>query len=386
MTTRVAILGLSIVALLSGASAYSLRNARAQTEAPWKVLPSNSNPEFTIERDGSFLKLKHSDVLSKAPEKKAGKLEMASEKRLHRYYEINEGFEYEIEYAARPPSDIEILHLETSNDLDFFYQPPLTAAQIARGMERPENVIRSYAVYWKGPKNGTGKFGHIYRPLLKDAMGKTAWANMEINAAQKILKITMPKAWMDNATYPVILDPTFGHTSVGATSDSCPTNYICSLGTPSPATNGTLTSVSLWVRAGTTEGISATAGLYNDSSGPTTRVATSAAMTTAGTDNWQSMTFSGSPAVTAGTNYWIAWFANGTINTKVDSTAGWTDDAISDTYAAGNIPNPFPGGYTTYANTRISVYATYAEAATSSPIHIIILKALEKFIPVAFAK
>lgn len=131
------------------------------------------------------------------------------------------GLEIEIHLKEKPDTNIFDFTLQTKG-LNFFYQPPLTPEDIADGMSAPENVIGSYAVYHKTGRNNkvggmeykTGKAFHIYRPEAIDANGKKTWC--ELNITDDVLTVTAPQDFLDTATYPVVIDPTFGYTSVGA--------------------------------------------------------------------------------------------------------------------------------------------------------------------------
>src|SRR3990167_4613025 len=101
--------------------------------------------------------------------------------------------------------------IETSG-LDFFYQPELTAEEIAQGASRPENVVGSYAVYHqtKGEMNdaygkdyGTGKFGHIFRPRICDSNNSCVWGDLFIDTNVGIYRITISQSFLDTAKYPV---------------------------------------------------------------------------------------------------------------------------------------------------------------------------------------
>ena len=166
---------------------------------------------LSLEKGSSFLRVLHPDG-SATPRLVNGKIEMEVGNRTHRYYVkgtgTGEGLEYEIIYAVRPASDTEVLTLEVSDDLAFHYQPELTQEQKDKGWIRPDDVVGSYAIYWKDIiKNGEPpqKFGHIYRPNLVDANGQKVWVEMKIDEVAKTLTMTLPKAWMDSAAYPVTL-------------------------------------------------------------------------------------------------------------------------------------------------------------------------------------
>jgi hypothetical protein len=133
-------------------------------------------------------------------------------------YSITDGFEFEVVYKAPPASNIVSFTIETK-ELEFLYQPALSQVEIDRGAKRPENVVGSYAAYHLSKRDNkyqTGKAFHIYRPKATDAKGDTAWCELNIDTAAKILSVTVPQKFLDSAQYPVIVDPTFGYTTVGA--------------------------------------------------------------------------------------------------------------------------------------------------------------------------
>lgn len=81
-------------------------------------------------------------------------------------------------------------------------------------IHRPENVLNSYACF---NKNGQ-KVAHIYGSKLTDAKGNYIWVDQ--NLENGTLTVYLDKAWMEKAAYPVILDPSFGYTTKGATDDN----------------------------------------------------------------------------------------------------------------------------------------------------------------------
>ncbi|MGV9141445.1 MAG: hypothetical protein ACOC1X_00745, partial [Promethearchaeota archaeon] len=117
--------------------------------------------------------------------------------------------------------------LEGIEDLEFYYQEPLDEemnnescnATHCEGSYRPENVVGSYAVYHKSKKDNeykTGKLFHIYRPLIIDANNDTVYGNLSYKNGQ--LTVTTPKDFLNNAEYPVRVDPTFGYDTSGGSS------------------------------------------------------------------------------------------------------------------------------------------------------------------------
>src|SRR3990167_591565 len=138
------------------------------------------------------------------------------------FYDVEEGYEFEVILTEKPATNKVRFTIETK-ELDFFYQPPLTQQEIDEGAVRPDDVVGSYAVYHatKGGMNDAagkeykvGKAFHIYRPFAYDNEGNGVWCDLNITGAN--LTITIPQAFLDDAVYPVIVDPTFGNTGIGA--------------------------------------------------------------------------------------------------------------------------------------------------------------------------
>jgi len=133
----------------------------------------------------------------------------------------NGGFEFEWVLNKKPKSNVLRTTIQHKG-LDFKYQQALTEKQIADGLVRPENVIGSYAVYHStkrdnivgGMEYKTGKAFHIYRPHAIDADGVKVWCELDITEGE--LTVTVPEDFLNKAIYPVVVDPTFGYTSGGA--------------------------------------------------------------------------------------------------------------------------------------------------------------------------
>jgi len=127
---------------------------------------------------------------------------------------------------SKPVSNVVEFSIQTK-ELNFFYQPALTQEEIDEGLERPENVVGSYAVYHKTKKSNivggkhyrAGKAFHIYRPYAEDANGVRVWCELQIDEVAGDLNVVVPQSFLDTATYPVIVDPTIGYTTQGGTQD-----------------------------------------------------------------------------------------------------------------------------------------------------------------------
>lgn len=155
------------------------------------------------------------------------------------FYDLTEdegGYEFEVILKEKPKTNIVSFTIQTKG-LDFFYQPEIEDSEVQSDVKltpeellakkreiRPENVVGSYAVYASenkvnyvgGKEYKCGKVGHIYRPKIVDSAGTEVWGDLHIENG--ILSVTIPQDFLDKAVYPVIVDPTFGYTTAGASS------------------------------------------------------------------------------------------------------------------------------------------------------------------------
>ncbi len=131
--------------------------------------------------------------------------------------------EYDIVLKSKPITNIFSYTIESEN-LNFYYQPALNIEMNnlsctptdCEGSHRPIDVVGSYAVYHSSKRDNeykTGKAFHIYRPLVIDANNDTIWG--ELNIENDLMQITIKQDWLDNAIYPVRVDPAFGNTTIG---------------------------------------------------------------------------------------------------------------------------------------------------------------------------
>jgi len=128
------------------------------------------------------------------------------------------GYEFEITLLEKPATNVIEFSIETKG-VDCFYQPELTPEQKAvicvggdePGYIQPENVIGSYAIYYKDvPANyvgeklyRVGKVCHIFRPKIIDSAGTEVWGELYIDENKKLLTVTIPQDFLNNAVYPV---------------------------------------------------------------------------------------------------------------------------------------------------------------------------------------
>jgi len=223
-------------------------------------------------------------------------------------------------------------------------------------IHRPIDVVGSYAVYHNSKANNeykTGKAFHIYRPKVYDAEGNEVWGELEI--IDNKLKVFVPQDFLDEATYPVRIDPSFGYTTVGAGS----VTYSASRGHALSAQHYTASSgdtIKNFSINGYTYGSTATLQIaaYNLTSGVYDhRVSTATTLSYSGTVKEWHTTSGVSQSLTSGQTYGVAYAAQtGTNRMSYDSATGGQLYSQSSTLA--DVWSNFAVG------TRIiSMYASY---------------------------
>jgi hypothetical protein len=163
---------------------------------------------------------------------------------------VDDRLKWDVAFTEHPGAYAWAFGLTDSGNLSYHYQPALTWDEIMAGHERPDDVVGSYAVYMDrmhGPY-GTGKFCHVYRPLFQDANGDERWGTIDITNG--VMTISIDPAWMDNAAYPVTLDPTIGYSSMGASALAASSAYRANLAADlyTAASGDTITAIHMGLR------------------------------------------------------------------------------------------------------------------------------------------
>jgi len=274
------------------------------------------------------------------------------------------GFEFEVHLPERPETNQIQFKVDTMG-LNWYYQPPLTQQEINEGAVRPDNVVGSYAVYAKSPKANyvggkeykTGKVFHVYRPHIVDKLGKKTWGVFSLDKRKGILTITIDNDWLNNAAYPIIVDPTFGYTSVGATMGYLPNNYI--RGVLHTGATGTATSISLY-NYGYSGGFIKFALYERISSNNRSLVGYTSEAIITSKHEFQTLNFVSNPAI-SGVDYFISAFCNSTLSMVYDSV-GCTLSNKALSYGA------FPSSDTSSElgeSLYYSLYTTYTVGSSS---------------------
>ncbi len=268
----------------------------------------------------------------------------------------------------RPATNRWDFDLEAPAGSRFALQPALTPEEAERGARRPEAVVGSYALF--GP--GGEKLAHVLRPFAQDAAGRRTWLTLDLQMLSPTLArmaIWAPQTLLDDAVYPVVIDPTFGYTSIGGSQTSNDANWLLAVGPYVPASDGTMTSLSIYGRWESTPG-NVTMGLYNQSGGnPSQLVVDTAGVPLPQAAGWTTAGADTPAAITGGASYYVAWnratrqvcYYDYCDTVEGYQSQAYVDGALPSTWGGGPLSRPY----------RWSLYATYTQPlAAKTPWHL----------------
>ena len=275
-------------------------------------------------------------------------------------YAYLDGYEFAVLFKKRPPKDY--LQFSISTKLcTLWYQPELTPSEKNSGIIRPDDIINSIAIYspFKHNEYQTGKVAHIKRGKAIDFNGVEEWCDWTVESSSEV-RLWIPPAYLNAATYPILIDPTFGYTTAGGTALTAKKKVWASSGT-SGGTAGTGNSIKAYLDG--SGGARSICGLYSDSSGPSALVSNSQTGTQTPTSAaWYTHTFGTAPTIGASTTYWAAIGGEniGSINCYYDSAADAYLHNNYDAVASGMSSTYSKDTY--YGSRIISIYCDYTES------------------------
>lgn len=143
-------------------------------------------------------------------------------------YYNNGGIEWDLHFEEKPDTNQWRFNIETDG-LILFYQDSAWVDSVTEGWY-DDDVLYSYAAYCGKFNNHrnivgkdtteeyyyAGKVFHIYRPLAIDNLFDSAWCSIRIDQDSGFIELTAPQKYLDNANYPMRIDPYFGKDTVGA--------------------------------------------------------------------------------------------------------------------------------------------------------------------------
>lgn len=283
-------------------------------------------------------------------------------------FHVDDAFEFAITLKEQPDSNVIPLTV-TTKGLDFTYQPSLTVEE-RFDSTRPQHVIGSYAAYHKTKMNNeyqTGKAFHIYRPWAEDANGNRVWCEFDPDwdyENDQPLNITVPQDFLDNATYPVLIDPTFGYTSAGGSAYAAAvTNRILALDTTSAPTDGVIDSIAIYRSVtSSSSGTSRWKTALYDSSGNFIEGTTEKTSTVAIAAAWETTSALNSTSFASGSMWITMWGVQASYTWPVTyydtgTSAGFDKGSVNYVNGNGGWPNPLTAG--SDVNYKFSFYVNY---------------------------
>ena len=383
-------------------------------------------PELHINRWGNEATFKISPNLSGIAKSKQvlrldnNVISLRTPKQEYRFYDIAPGVEYpegayefEVVLPRKPQSNVVTLAIKTKN-LSFYYQPPLNQEQqgedVASCTEtqcvdtsgnivvaRPENTVGSYAVYHStkqgdysklgGHNYRSGKAFHIYRPKIVDAAGAWVWGRLAVDDKAGTLSITVPQSFLNSAKYPVIVDPTFGYTAMGASGsivalNSAGTYYSTRIGHPYVGNNGSLESINVGLRLANNNGnvvdVTAFLNIRDTITNNHTQVAAieRESLSLGNTSAWYSFVAAGEP-LTSGNVYIMSAVGDGSDLAPssfvaipmdlVTTLPKYSEQKVGSSGYLEAKENPWAVSASTYNNYVLALYVTYTGTVNAAP-------------------
>ncbi|GAG00289.1 unnamed protein product, partial [marine sediment metagenome] len=224
---------------------------------------------------------------------------------------------------------------------------------------QPIDVIGSYAVYHSSKRDNkykTGKAFHIYRPKIIDANDEWVWGVM--NISNSVLSITIDQDWLNNAVYPVTVDPTFGYTSEGTGEAGGPGNMLFGNLFTSPDVSG-MTGVSMSMYGyypSSSANVKMLIYPYIEDANYINNGITGAVALT-DISSLKTANFGTAPSIAQNTQYLLTVIGSADFVFKCDATGGTDKQDWSNSYATPTNFN-WDGG----SNIKGSIYCTYEVA------------------------
>jgi hypothetical protein len=236
----------------------------------------------------------------------------------------------------------------------------------------------SYAVYKKETQigEGTGKLCHIHRPMIIDTRGRKIWGDLAVVGNE--LRITIPEQWLAEASYPVIVDPVIGTSTIGSLMTGPDPNnprydrpwldgefalnkYLV------PQNGSGICTAFVYCYHNDADSF-ATPILYtNDDNKPFMRKSRSerdinVSVRAANPAGWRNNTFNINGSIATGENVWFGLFASWfttRFDYGVDCYKGWFDWDTYEEYEGEPTPYIYADSWATFCNIRWSWYFTY---------------------------
>lgn len=283
-----------------------------------------------------------------------------------------DGLEMMFVLNSIPPTNEIPISFSVPKNSTAYVQAPLSLEEYLNGSSRPDDVVNSIAIYhsetiFRGlnSKYKTGKIAHIYRPYATDADGLSVWCDFlevvgqqdgTIISLEDGLTVVIPQWFLNEAVYPIKVDPTFGYAVVGGTNATITNTIKATLHTNT--LTGKVSSIVAYV-TNTGGGTPSECAVYSSADALVAQTANTSTVVSA---VWVNYAFASMPTINASTDYKLAIWAGagggygGFFTVSYDSTDGKTSYTKAETYVADTWPDPF-ASYTTESNRQYSIYA-----------------------------
>jgi len=267
----------------------------------------------------------------------------------------------ELTFDAMPVYEFIDFAWDFGQPVELWPQGELTQRDIDDGCRRPPHVVGSFAVYAVGGP----QLGHIYAPWFISAKGRVGWGSLE-DRGHGIIRLWLPIQWMkdlDPADWPVVKPgETFGLSDVGASQGQLWAGYMYATSMYSPASDGSATDMRIYIDGRVY--VASILGVYSDSSGPLSLMASTGSSSEDLTNTWRIQTLLPAEDVQAAVSYWIC-ASTDSVASKYNSVS---NVARYSTFTGGNgtaLQTPF--GTTTTFDRRWSLYVTYTPGGGAAP-------------------
>ena len=280
------------------------------------------------------------------------------------------GLEYEITLTRRPSVSSWTIPY-TSQNLVLYPQGPLSTERNLldydslteteawkdgrRVAYRPEHIVNSIAAYhsvrW-GNEYQAGKAFHIHRPQATDANGVKQWGSLTLGSNS--LVITFPSTWLNNARYPVVIDPTFGFEGAGGSEQlqGDQSEQACKY---TLAEAGTVTVVSAYLKDYSAGSHTFKGGIYADNAGAPQALLSKSAGQDISEAAYAWIDFNIVDYDAAAAVYHLATYSNWYYYIKYD--AGTSNQASYHVSCGADFTNPF--AKTNSYDWKVSIHADY---------------------------
>ncbi len=286
--------------------------------------------------------------------------------------------EHEVILYAKPASNEIPFHIEL-NKIKLLQQPVTLPPGFLAGSIRPADMAGGFTAYHshKGGLNHAawadrykaGKAFDLPLPTAKDTTG--AWIYGSWALAGNVLRATFDPNWLASASYPVVIGPTVGYTTIGANQNPTNAPDFLSGNRVVTASAGTLSSMSIYMKRDAVNG-NVTLAIYDSPdpqetiSGDPRRDYGAQITTIPVSPDW--LTSSGfSATVAASTRYWLAH--NKSVSAGIYYDAGFLGEADDDFFSASAYAHPAPAtapAESGASGVTYSLYATYGDPTNNT--------------------